>query len=64
MKDFWNQLLSLKQRDMEPWIVLEDFNEVLYQEEKCGGRMQRPEWKIMDFKNVLIGFELYDLGYS
>lgn len=31
--------------------------------EKCGGRM-RPKWQLMDFINVLIDCELYDLGYS
>lgn len=62
-KPFWNLLRFLKQRDMGPWLVLGDFNEILAQKEKYGGRLH-PEWQLVDFKSTLFECDLCDLGFT
>lgn len=51
-------------RDNElPWLVLGDFNDVLFANEKQGGRL-RDERNMTAFKTVLDECNLLDIGYQ
>ncbi|KAG2702185.1 hypothetical protein I3760_06G078300 [Carya illinoinensis] len=58
----WDLLQSLKPREKEPWCVMGDFNEILFQNEKVGGR-QRSETQLNQFREMLEDNLLYDLGF-
>ncbi|PPD83915.1 hypothetical protein GOBAR_DD19153 [Gossypium barbadense] len=59
----WNLLKSLSHNFSEAWVVLGDFNEILSNQEKCGGQYR--EEKQMDaFREVLDHCALTDLGYQ
>ncbi|KAG6635752.1 hypothetical protein CIPAW_11G064200 [Carya illinoinensis] len=57
----WDLLRRLKPREQEPWCVVGDFNEILIQTEKVGGR-QRAELQMNQFREALEDTMLYDLG--
>ncbi|XP_042939567.1 uncharacterized protein LOC122274609 [Carya illinoinensis] len=57
----WDLLRRLKPREQEPWCVVGDFNEILIQTEKVGGR-QRAELQMNQFRGALEDTMLYDLG--
>lgn len=44
------------------WCVASDFNEILCQSEKFGGKM-RVEYQMARFREALENNELYDAGY-
>ncbi|KAK4384187.1 hypothetical protein Sango_3083400 [Sesamum angolense] len=52
--------LMLSRRD---WLVAGDFNEILSDSEKSGGR-SRPLWQIHRFREALASTDLHDLGYE
>ncbi|KAK4397093.1 putative mitochondrial protein [Sesamum angolense] len=55
-----SRLKSLSRRD---WLVAGDFNEILSDSEKSGGR-RRPLWQIRRFREALASTDLHDLGYE
>ena len=58
--------LPLKRRHSKgnhPWVVLGDFNEILYPSEKEGG-MARPLGMMREFRECLMDCRLEDLGYK
>ncbi|KAF5459673.1 hypothetical protein F2P56_019600 [Juglans regia] len=57
----WDLLRSLRPKEQEPWCVVGDFNEILFQNEKVGGRA-RPETQLSQFREVLEDNQLFDLG--
>ncbi|KAA3480785.1 reverse transcriptase [Gossypium australe] len=59
----WNLLRRLSNQGEYPWLVCEDFNEILYGSEKKGG-LPRDEKKMEEFRQVLEDCQLADLGYS
>jgi hypothetical protein len=59
----WSCLRDLSTRSSLPWIVMGDFNEILYSDEKEGGN-PRPDRMMQEFRNCLSDCELHDMGYS
>ncbi|KAA3460798.1 Exo_endo_phos domain-containing protein [Gossypium australe] len=58
--DFWNLLRNLSHNSSKAWVVLGDFNEIISNQEKCGGRYR--EEKQMDaFQEALDYCVLTDL---
>lgn len=62
-KRTWSLLTNQKSRDNAPWMVIGDFNEILFHHEKWGGK-QRTESLMQNFREFLEIGELYDLRYS
>ena len=58
----WQLLDSLSRQCNLPWVVLGDFNEILYSNEKLGGAMREAK-KIVDFRDCLNRCGLVDLGF-
>lgn len=46
-----------------PWMVVGDFNEIMYSFEKKGGRL-RNEQNMARFRAVLVDCDLLDIGFS
>jgi hypothetical protein len=59
----WDRLRDLKVVTTMPWVVMGDFNEILYSFEKEGGRT-RPNKFLLAFQEALIDCGLTDLGYT
>ena len=59
----WALLKHLKQFSPIPWVCIEDFNEILTQEEKTGAVL-RKERQMDQFQDALDVCNLRDLGYS
>ncbi|XP_042966793.1 uncharacterized protein LOC122300311 [Carya illinoinensis] len=59
----WELLCSLKPPVLTPWCVAGDFNELVSQSEKFGGR-QRGEAQMCRFREALEVNDLCDLGYK
>ncbi|KAA3483658.1 reverse transcriptase [Gossypium australe] len=62
-EESWNLLKSLRCNKEQPWIVCEDFNEIMYEFEKKGG-LPREERRMEAFHNTLEDYQLIDVGYS
>ncbi|CAM8948837.1 unnamed protein product [Rhodiola kirilowii] len=59
----WDLLRSLKQGEHQPWLVLGDFNEILFSWEYMGRRL-RGEWQMRRFRQAVDDCELSDLGFQ
>ncbi|GMI69903.1 hypothetical protein HRI_000659600 [Hibiscus trionum] len=59
----WNFLRSLNTDPSMSWLVAGDFNEVLYANEKTGGRV-RSQQQMNSFRAAMSDCDLTDLGYS
>jgi hypothetical protein len=59
----WDKLHELKSNSSLPWVILGDFNEILYSHEKEGGN-PRPHGYMQGFRDDLTDCELEDLGFS
>ncbi|XP_022841874.1 uncharacterized protein LOC111365549 [Olea europaea var. sylvestris] len=59
----WNLLKRLKRNSSEAWLVFGDFNEILSNEEKWGGR-DRPRQQLENFQHMFLECELRDLGFK
>lgn len=62
-KESWNLLKSFKPQTQVGWCVVGDFNEILVNSEKEGGRV-RPEGQMVLFREALTNGNLYDLGWK
>lgn len=60
--EFWNELRSIKNVDALSWLIVEDFNKILTNSEKYGGRI-RPEGQMENFRHVITDCGLRDLGF-
>nr|POE58486.1 hypothetical protein CFP56_29548 [Quercus suber] len=58
----WRLLEHLSGRLNLPWVVMRDFNEIMFAGEKLGGN-PRPKWQMNQFCEVLNRCHLRDLGY-
>ncbi|GMI76027.1 hypothetical protein HRI_001272000 [Hibiscus trionum] len=59
----WDLLRQLATDQSLPWIVVGDFNEILYSFEKNGGR-QRSTRNMALFQDTLVDCDLTDLGFK
>lgn len=58
----WELLVTLKPTAIELWLVIGDFNEIIFQKEKSGGP-QRSEKLMHNFRTTLVQCGLKDLGH-
>jgi hypothetical protein len=59
----WEKIRELNQNNTLPWIIIGDFNEILYSHEKEGGNI-RPQAFMDAFRDTLMDYGLEDLGFS
>ncbi|XP_041009450.1 uncharacterized protein LOC121253511 [Juglans microcarpa x Juglans regia] len=59
----WNLLKSFAVTSERGWLMMGDFNEILSNLEKSGGRI-RPERQMRDFRQLLDECEMMDLGFK
>ena len=59
----WDKLRELKDDQHLPWVVIGDFNEILFSHEKDGGN-PRPQHYMQAFRDALSDCELEDIGFS
>lgn len=57
----WDLLRTLNKRSDGPWMVFNDFNEILYLSEMQGERLQNG-YQMRNFRNALMDYRLLDLG--
>ncbi|KAL0337808.1 UNVERIFIED_CONTAM: hypothetical protein Scaly_2055900 [Sesamum calycinum] len=62
-QDSWDLLSVLKQQSRRAWLIAGDFNEILCNSEKKGGR-PRPNWQIRRFREALTSADVFDLGFE
>ncbi|KAA3462160.1 reverse transcriptase [Gossypium australe] len=62
-RELWELLRALKRGSNMPWLVVEDFNEIMFSFEKQSGRI-REERQMEAFWKVLEDCDLADLGFS
>lgn len=62
-EDLWNYLIDIGHLISMPWILIGDFNQILYLEEKKSGSMvvQR---RIQPFRDMVQSCDLFNLGFS
>lgn len=60
-KESWDLLRFLASQSTKPWVVLGDFNDMLYAKEK-EGRHIHPNWLLNGFKEAVHNSGLSDLG--
>lgn len=58
----WSYLRDLHSRMNIPWVVIGDFNEILYSHEKEGGA-RRPDRMMQEFREALVDCQLDDMGF-
>jgi endonuclease/exonuclease/phosphatase family metal-dependent hydrolase len=59
----WDKLSELKNNSNLPWVIIGDFNEFLFSNEKEGGN-PRPQRCMQAFRDALTDCELEDIGYT
>jgi hypothetical protein len=59
----WDKLRELKNSSTLPWVVMGDFNEILYSNEKEGDN-PRPQSYMQVFRDALVDCDLDDMGFS
>jgi hypothetical protein len=59
----WDNLRQIKDRSLEPWLMIGDFNEAIWQEEHFSNT-RRSERLVQDFRKVLSQCDLYDMGFT
>ncbi|KAK4282423.1 hypothetical protein QN277_013802 [Acacia crassicarpa] len=59
----WQEVRRISNNITTSWLCLGDFNDILSQEEKCGG-LPRAWRRILNFKSFVADCQLEDLGYN
>ena len=59
----WFLLRDLSRRLALPWVCMDDFNEILFADEKLGW-LDRPERQMQSFRDALDYCRLKDLGFN
>ncbi|XP_042942824.1 uncharacterized protein LOC122277007 [Carya illinoinensis] len=62
-KATWDLMKSFKPQEHDGWCIVRDFNEILVNDEKLGGRA-RPKGQMELFMEVFHEGNLYDLGWQ
>ena len=58
----WSYFRDLHSRMNIPWVVIGNFNEILYLHEKEGGA-RRPDRMMQEFREALVDCQLDDMGF-
>jgi hypothetical protein len=58
----WSKIRQIQHRSDNPWLMMGDFNEAMWQEEHFS-RTPRSERLMMDFREVLSHCDLHDIGF-
>jgi endonuclease/exonuclease/phosphatase family metal-dependent hydrolase len=61
--EMWKLLRRIKTDVKEPWLMMGDFNEAMWQHEHLS-TTKRNERQMENFRNVLSECNLHDLGFS
>jgi hypothetical protein len=59
----WDKIREQKNVSNLPWLLMGDFNEILFSDEKEGGN-PRPQHYMQAFRDTLTECGLEDIGYS
>ena len=59
----WDNLVKVAEVNTIPWVVTEDFNEMLLNSEKFGGRLVSTHRSLL-FKECIDTCNLVDIGFS
>ena len=59
----WTTLRRIKPNTTEPWLMMGDFNETMWQHEHFS-ETKRSERRMADFRNVLSFCNLHDMDFS
>jgi endonuclease/exonuclease/phosphatase family metal-dependent hydrolase len=59
----WTKLRQLKNRSSEPWLMMGDFNEAMWQEEHFS-RTKRSDRLMSDIREALSDCDLHDIGFT
>jgi hypothetical protein len=59
---FWDTVKNLRNQSSEPWLMMGDFNEALWQEEHFS-QTRRAENLMRNFREALQHCNLYDIGF-
>ncbi|KAK1354012.1 hypothetical protein POM88_047268 [Heracleum sosnowskyi] len=62
-RESWRMLRELASRSNLPWCVIGDFNDMMFVNEKRGGRVQ-PRWLLDGFSEAVNACGLVDLGFK
>lgn len=62
-QDVWNLLTDISATRASPWFLTGDFNEIVGNSEKSGGR-ERPENSFTGFRSFLSSCDLFDIKHS
>ncbi|KAH1032405.1 hypothetical protein J1N35_044579 [Gossypium stocksii] len=58
----WDLLRNLSRSQGLPWMVCGDFNKILYSFKNVGS-VPKEEKRMVDFRDVLVDYQLIDVGY-
>ncbi|KAF7135314.1 hypothetical protein RHSIM_Rhsim08G0091800 [Rhododendron simsii] len=61
-KSQWEDLLRYRQQSTGDWVLWEDFNDILWTDEKKGGR-KREIWSLRVFRDFVNSLGVVDLGF-
>jgi hypothetical protein len=59
----WTKLREVKNRSSEPWLMMGDFNEAMWQEEHFS-RTKRSDRLMSDIREALSDCDLHDIGFT
>ncbi|KAH7845513.1 hypothetical protein Vadar_003022 [Vaccinium darrowii] len=59
----WEELLEYRRRSSGEWIIWGDFNDILWEDEKQGGR-RREAWTLRTFRHFISELGVVDMGFS
>ncbi|KAH7848623.1 hypothetical protein Vadar_005240 [Vaccinium darrowii] len=62
-KGQWEELLRYRQQSSAEWVLWGDFNDLLWEDEKQGGR-RREIWSLRAFRQFVNRLEAIDMGFS
>lgn len=62
-KGQWDELLRYRQQSSGDWVLWGDFNDLLWEDEKQGGR-RREAWSLRAFRHFVNNLGAIDMGFS
>ncbi|CAH9133147.1 unnamed protein product [Cuscuta epithymum] len=62
-RESWELLRLLSSRSQLPWLVMGDFNDILFASEKKG-RVPHPPWLLRGFRDAVYGSGLHNVSFE